>query len=161
MSSIKSLVELLEETPSWNEIEPLLYLGSVNAFKDTHFMSKVGAIVSITRIATEEFGLPAHISEAQGNHLDICLADHEDSDISKHFDESYQFITNHILDGHAVFVHCVAGISRSATLVTAYLMRANLWTTYKALQVVKERRPCIRPNDGFLEQLIEFEKTIF
>jgi protein-tyrosine phosphatase len=157
---MKSLVDLVEGVPFWNEIEPLLYLGSVDAFKDKKFVSKIDAVVSITRIATEDFGLPSRISVQNKNHLDICLADHEDSDISQHFDESYEFITNHILEGHSVFVHCAAGISRSATLVAAYLMRVNKWTAYEALSLLKEKRPCIRPNDGFLEQLLLFEKNL-
>lgn len=158
--SLNELINLVESVPSWNEIEPLLYLGSVDAYKDDKFMGKISAIVSITRISTDEFGLPPHISVKYGNHLDICLPDHEDANIVQHFDESYTFITNHILEGHAVFVHCAAGISRSATLVAAYLMRANKWTAYAALSLIKEKRPCIRPNDGFLEQLLFFEKEL-
>lgn len=154
---MQKLIDLLEG-PEWNEIEPFLFLGSVKAFRDKPFMKKIVAVVSITRISTEEFGLPDRISISQGNHLDICLADHEEANISRYFEESYRFIQDHVMQGHSVFVHCAAGISRSATLVTAYLMKRYQWSAYEALELVKKKRSCVRPNDGFLEQLLQLER---
>lgn len=156
MSQLQDVFKLLDG-PTWNEIEPLLYLGSVDAFKDAHFMSeRVHAVISITRIPTEEFNMPPHIV----NHLDLCLPDSDDADISQYFEEAHRFIAAHLLEGHGVFVHCTAGVSRSATLVTAYLMMEYKWPLLQALTLVKERRPCIRPNDGFVKQLLELEQQI-
>ena len=49
----------------------------------------------------------------------IEIDDKNYENISKFFDETYNFIEN----GETVFVHCSAGVSRSATLLIAYLMR--------------------------------------
>lgn len=155
MSTLESIYRLLDG-PSWNEIEPLLYLGSVDAFQDTHFMKRVKAVVSITQIPTEEFNMPAHIVA----HLDLCLPDSEDADISQYFKESHDFISRHITDGHGVFVHCSAGVSRSATLVAAFLMQEYDLDAWEALEQIKRNRPCIRPNEGFLRQLLKLEKKI-
>lgn len=156
---VKQLISLVDDYPLWNEIEPNLFLGSVDAFKDESFKNLgIGAVVSITRIPTEEFGLPDWISESKGNHLDICLADHEDENISHYFDTASDFINRHITERHKVFVHCAAGISRSATLITCYIMRQYKMSAYDALKIVKGKRPCVRPNDGFLEQLVEYEE---
>lgn len=158
--SLESLIELVDKTPSQNLIIPFLYLGSVDAFKDRSFMKDVSAVVSITRIATEEFGLPPDIASEFGNHLDICLPDTEEANISKHFDECIAFISEHISQKRIVLVHCAAGISRSATVVAAYLIKTKGLNAAEALRLIKERRQCIRPNDGFLKQLLEFEKEL-
>ncbi|XP_063972378.1 dual specificity protein phosphatase 19 [Diachasmimorpha longicaudata] len=56
-----------------------------------------------------------------------------------------------------ILVHCNAGISRSATIVIAYLMREENLNFQEALDKVKRIRPCVRPNEGFVKQLKEIE----
>lgn len=55
-----------------------------------------------------------------------------------------------------VFVHCHQGISRSATLVLAYLMIYKRMTAKQAVQIVRKKRE-IYPNEGFFEQLSDLE----
>lgn len=45
------------------------------------------------------------------------------------------------------------GISRSASVVIAYVMKAYNWSLEKAFEFVKKKRNCIRPNPGFVTQL--------
>lgn len=45
------------------------------------------------------------------------------------------------------------GISRSASVVIAYVMKAYDLDLDQALEFVKRRRSCIKPNSGFLKQL--------
>lgn len=54
-------------------------------------------------------------------------------------------------------VHCFAGISRSATIVIAYLMHHFDWKLERAFSIVKALRKQVKPNEGFLRQLKEFE----
>jgi len=63
-------------------------------------------------------------------------------------------------DGSGVLVHCFAGISRSSTIVVAYLMIKNKWSCHKALKYVQSKRSVCKPNPGFLQQLVEFEKRL-
>ena len=51
-----------------------------------------------------------------------------------------------------VLVHCTVGVSRSATLVLAYLMIRQNLTLVEAIKTVKDHRGVI-PNRGFLRQL--------
>ncbi|KAM8874049.1 dual specificity protein phosphatase 22-B-like isoform 2-T2 [Spinachia spinachia] len=53
----------------------------------------------------------------------------------------------------------VAGVSRSATLVVAYIMTVTGRGWVEALAAVRAARPCVGPNLGFLRQLEEFENT--
>ena len=45
------------------------------------------------------------------------------------------------------------GMSRSATIACAYLMKKHQWSYDVALELVKSKRPCVYPNLGFVEQL--------
>eukprot|EP00731_Ephydatia_muelleri_P025025 Em0017g108a len=54
----------------------------------------------------------------------------------------------------------MAGISRSVTLVIAYLMQYYRLPMQQAYQFVKDKRPAISPNLNFMGQLVEFDRTI-
>lgn len=72
----------------------------------------------------------------------------------------FQF-TDDIKDkGGRVFVHCHAGISRSATVCIAYVMLTRRLSAHDAYQFVKSKRPIISPNLSFMGQLIQFEHKL-
>lgn len=58
-----------------------------------------------------------------------------------------------------VFVHCAMGLSRSSTLVLAYLMIHEHMTLAEAITAVSEHRN-ICPNSGFLEQLRKLDQQL-
>ena len=62
--------------------------------------------------------------------------------------------------GGRVFVHCHAGISRSATVCIAYIMKHQQKDLTQAYDFVKQRRSCISPNLHFMGQLLEFQKRL-
>lgn len=55
----------------------------------------------------------------------------------------------------SVLVHCAGGRSRSAALVTAYLMSSRGWSFDYAVSVLKAVRPVIQINKGFEHQVSE------
>ncbi|KAK8743046.1 hypothetical protein OTU49_001501 [Cherax quadricarinatus] len=76
------------------------------------------------------------------------------------FDECCDFIHTAVVSGGCVLVHCNAGVSRSASIVIAYLMRHYSMSFDEAFRFVKSKRSFIRPNPGFLEQLKEYETKL-
>ncbi|XP_004640236.1 dual specificity protein phosphatase 18-like isoform X1 [Octodon degus] len=58
-------------------------------------------------------------------------------------------------------LHCAAGVSRSAALCLAYLMKYHAMSLLDAHTWTKSCRPIIRPNNGFWEQLIHYEFQLF
>jgi hypothetical protein len=52
------------------------------------------------------------------------------------------------------------GISRSATMMIAYLMAAKRLTLYQAFQLCYSKRRVVWPNRSFMQQLIEYEKKL-
>jgi len=59
-----------------------------------------------------------------------------------------------------VLVHCMAGISRSATVCIAFLMKHMNWDLQKAFDFLKDKRPCVAPNLSFMGQLLAFQRQL-
>ena len=57
-------------------------------------------------------------------------------------------------------VHCVQGVSRSATLVLAFLLTRRGMRLLAATSLLLQARD-ICPNDGFLRQLAELDLKLF
>ncbi|CAD8061285.1 unnamed protein product [Paramecium primaurelia] len=87
----------------------------------------------------------------------LDIHDNMNSQISNVFERSFLFIEKALKSQQNVLVHCAAGISRSATLVLAYLMKSYQYTVEQALRYLKQKRPYVRPNPGFLLQLLDYE----
>lgn len=51
------------------------------------------------------------------------------------------------------------GISRSTTVVIAYLVATTQMTPREALTAVRSKRAIVRPNRGFMSQLEEYHST--
>jgi atypical dual specificity phosphatase len=85
----------------------------------------------------------------------VSFDDHPAVDLADHLPTCLAFIEAALANNtqHAVLVHCTAGISRSATVVIAYLMRRFACSFLSAYAFVAEKRPVICPNSGFQEQL--------
>lgn len=62
--------------------------------------------------------------------------------------------------GGKILVHCMAGVSRSASIVLAYLVKYQSLTLREAYVVLRKARPIASPNPGFWKQLIEYEIMI-
>ncbi len=70
--------------------------------------------------------------------------------LAPHLERAVRTIHKSLQGGKSVFVHCAAGVSRSASLIMSYLLTVNKgWDYATALQYMKERRPCVGPNEGF------------
>lgn len=82
------------------------------------------------------------------------------TNISQYFKPTVRFIDDAVSNNGRIFVHCRAGISRSVTLVVAYLMIRKDMTAADALRTVKLVRDIARPNDGFLIQLANLDNKL-
>ncbi|KAJ6219575.1 hypothetical protein RDWZM_005387 [Blomia tropicalis] len=90
----------------------------------------------------------------------IPVEDTKKEDLSIYFDEVTAKIHEIEMKNCATVVHCFAGVSRSATLVIAYLIRYKKMSLEKAFRHTKSARSVINPNIGFLEQLSRYEAKI-
>jgi len=89
----------------------------------------------------------------------IELEDDSDADVIPIFPDTNTFIDGAIKSGGTVLVHCDMGISRSVTMVIAYLIQTHGCTAEKALAHVSTCRAFVRPNSGYTEQIDLYAKT--
>ena len=99
---------------------------------------------------------PNYKSEDGFIHKKIAIIDLSNQNIIKYFGECLNFINGE----EKVLVHCMAGASRSATIVVAYLMWKEKMKYKDAMDFVKQKRFIIYPNFGFRDQLKKFEEEL-
>uniref|UniRef100_A0A2K5PF98 Dual specificity protein phosphatase 15 n=1 Tax=Cebus imitator TaxID=2715852 RepID=A0A2K5PF98_CEBIM len=129
---------------------PGLYLGNFIDAKDLDQLGR-NKITHIISIHESPQPLLQDIT-----YLRIPVADTPEVPIKKHFKECINFIHCCRLDGGNCLVHCFAGISRSTTIVTAYVMTVTGLGWRDVLEAIKATRPIANPNPGFRQQLEEF-----
>lgn len=59
-----------------------------------------------------------------------------------------------------ILVHCNKGVSRSSSMVIAYLMKRHSMPFDHALAFVVKRRPVANPNESFRRQLQDYERLL-
>jgi len=141
------------------EIVPGLYLGPYAAAGKKNFSRLESAgvthVVCVRQEIERNFIKPNF--EPQLKYLVITLADSCIEAIIPKIKETKEFIDKSLATGGKVLVHCNDGMSRSASLVIAYIMQTYGMDFRSALHYVQQRRFCVQPNDGFEQQLKEFE----
>ncbi|XP_015244000.1 PREDICTED: dual specificity protein phosphatase 1 [Cyprinodon variegatus] len=137
------------------EILPFLYLGSAYHASRKDMLDMLG----ITALINVSSNCPNHFEDSF-LYKSIPVEDNHKADISSWFNEAIEFIDSVRNNGGRVFVHCQAGISRSATICLAYLMRTNRVKLDEAFEFVKQRRSIISPNFSFMGQLLQFESQV-
>ncbi|EKX46104.1 hypothetical protein GUITHDRAFT_86883 [Guillardia theta CCMP2712] len=97
----------------------------------------------------------------QFNYFNIdTLEDQEDHDATVHFSAVKKFTDESLAKGGAVCFHCAAGISRSTTMMIAYLMASNGMSLFDAFRLTYSRRRVAWPNRSFMQQLIQYETKL-
>ncbi|KAF5291900.1 hypothetical protein FQR65_LT11384 [Abscondita terminalis] len=146
----------LSNIHSVNQISNGLFLGDKYAAKDKKFLLQHG----FTHVVNAAEGLDEYqvntnqlyYAPLKIKYMGIPGHDRPSWNISVYFESVSKFIDSAIRSGGKVLVHCVVGISRSATLVLAYLMIFQNMDAAEALQFVFRRRR-VFPNIGFLHHL--------
>lgn len=137
-----------------HEIIPGLYLGDAESSRDGALHRERG-IKYIVNAAEECQNVFSGVT-----YLNIPLQDIPQARIDYYFVQCHQFIEKALTEGASVLVHCRAGISRSATLVISYLMKAQGLSFKDAYLKVQSVRSCIEPNAGFCRQLQLYGDTL-
>ena len=137
-----------------SQIEDRLFLGSMSHANDRHVLKRL----LITHVLTICHLPPTHYPDI--SYRFVSLNDLPSEPISHKFAECHKFIDAALARGGRVLVHCYAGVSRSATVVIAYLMRKRGLSYPEAFGHVQTRRAVVRPNYGFVQQLLDFSQRL-
>lgn len=136
------------------EVSSYLYLSSQDPVWDFSLLKSLG----ITHVLSVGVEILQKFDDFTYKYVE--LLDLPESTLSKIFDGCFSFIDEAREKNGKVLVHCNAGYSRSPSVVIGYLMKKNKMTLDEALNKVREKRN-VKPNEGFMKQLKEFEKLIF
>jgi atypical dual specificity phosphatase len=132
-----------------------LYLTSVGGMTRENFERyKIGCVINATYEAPNlrQKGIEA---------IRVPVDDSDKDELQEFFDIVADKINEKAQENINVVVHCVAGISRSTTLVCAYLMKYHKMDLRTAFNHIHSKRPVVRPNNGFFKQLINYELSLF
>ncbi|XP_049591679.1 dual specificity protein phosphatase 13A family protein [Syngnathus scovelli] len=162
--SLQQLVEILHAAPRscrhGDEVWPNLYLGDMSMSHDKFELWKLG----ITHVLNASHGKLC----CKGNddfygttvkYYGVPANDLPTFDLSPFFYPAAAFIHQALTSGGRILVHCAVGVSRSATLVLAYLMIHHHLDLLSAIKCVQQKR-WIFPNRGFLQQLRHLQQTL-
>lgn len=109
---------------------------------DDHESQNLFSTEPIIRMANSKF-IPDSERKYQGRPFAFAASD---------------FINHAASVGSGVLVHCMAGISRSVSMV-AYHMMVTYGISYdEAIRIIRSRRHIANPNPGFVYQLKHSEK---
>ncbi|MFH4976924.1 hypothetical protein AB6A40_003633 [Gnathostoma spinigerum] len=137
-----------------SEITDYLFLSGASELKPNKLRRK--RITSIINATTEE----PNAYLAGIDYMKVAIEDSAFARIDQYFDIVADRIKMVKDRGGRTLVHCVAGVSRSATLCIVYLVKYEKMTLRRAYSFVKSARPIIRPNIGFWRQMIEYERHL-
>lgn len=147
---IQSLQNSLQN--SYDEILPGALLGDQSAPRLLlGDQSKIRTIIN----CAAEVEKPAFLDPKKSY---IHLRLHDTSLQQINMDEAAECVRNALKEG-GVLIHCHAGVSRSATVLIAYLISEGM-TYQDALKFVRSKRPIVEPNFGFTIQLMQHQETI-
>ncbi|KAF4650526.1 hypothetical protein FOL47_001081 [Perkinsus chesapeaki] len=142
------------------EIIPNLYLGPFGCARNLSNLQQAGIThVVVVRSAEESRFLRDKFSDQGITYFIVEARDSPFENMIRHFKPVSEFIHSalSINSSNKVLVHGNAGLSRSSTLVAAYLMARYRITTDEALAYILTRRHCCAPHEGFKNQLREYE----
>ncbi|XP_047559120.1 dual specificity protein phosphatase 13 isoform X3 [Lutra lutra] len=138
-----------------NEVWPNLFLGDAYAARDKSKLAQLG-ITHVVNVAAGKFQVDTGAKFYRGMPLEYYGIEADDNpffDLSVYFLPVARYIRTALsVPQGRVLVHCAMGVSRSATVVLAFLMICENMTLVEAIQTVQAHRD-ICPNSGFLRQL--------
>eukprot|EP00803_Ostreobium_quekettii_P011695 evm.model.scf_781EXC.3 EVM.evm.TU.scf_781EXC.3 scf_781EXC:43318-51771(-) len=147
--SIGAIVAGLAGPDRWPKLSGL-YLGSIESL-DSHVLKerKITHVLTVMNYLVDKL-------DPKITHKHIYVPDDFTGNLLIHFSICMEFIRVALADGGRVLVHCFAGISRSSTIVTAYIMTTQKLTYTAAIHKLRQKYPIARPNPNFVEQLRMF-----
>ena len=133
-----------------------IYLGGDAVAKDREILkhNRIAHILNCVGFVCPEY------FRADFVYRTLWLQDSPSEDITSILYDVFDYFEDVREQGGRVFVHCCQGVSRSTSLVIAYLMWREGQSFEDAFQYVKAARGIADPNMGFACQLLQCQKRV-
>jgi dual specificity phosphatase 12 len=119
--------------------------------------------VSVTDFVPFRYKKPKQYSNIEFVHY--YAEDKEDFCLTQYFNKFVELMNNN--PNKKILVHCLVGMSRSATIVGSYILYKKIViehnNNYRVEQMIKDLKECrewVDPNNGFIKQLEEFRDKL-
>lgn len=144
------------ENAKASPILPFLYLGNERDAENAELMKEkdIKYVLNVTS------HIPCYFENQGIKYHRLPATDCGEQNLRQYFDEAFAFIDEARCSGSNVLIHCHAGISRSATVTIAYIMKHTLMSMIDTYRYVKGKRAIISPNFNFMGQLLEYEQAL-
>ncbi|GAX09993.1 hypothetical protein FisN_11Lh014 [Fistulifera solaris] len=154
------------------EVLPGLWLGGLKALKEIGTIARSWTVISVLQSAQSRDFAQRCLNEIESDSVRIEkrvvweLPDRSQAEfLSNRLDDILNIIDSVILTfskkdyPRACLVHCAFGISRSASVVAAWLLsRRKVNTLEEAMEILRSVRPKVSPNMGFVAMLRALEQ---
>lgn len=139
------------------EIIPRLYMSDLYAAESAQTFTAYG-ITHVLSVMPGSVQIPKNTSPKV---LQIPIRDQPFEELAGHLSQTTSFIADALRHPRAnVLVHCVQGMSRSASVVSAYLIAVHGWSVREAVEFVRSKVSNALPNSGFIYQLQEYHDSL-
>ncbi|KAH9405501.1 Dual specificity protein phosphatase 14 [Tyrophagus putrescentiae] len=136
-------------------LDHLFLTGLAGVTRDNLVAHNISVIINAT------FEVPLLMLPGRIYSVRVPVDDDPEDEIYPYLHDITDFMFRAAYEGFRIVVHCLAGASRSTTIVLAYLIKYGKLTLEEAFDYVHRGRPCARPNMAFFSQLIRFEKDVY
>lgn len=145
----------LGDSEDISQITDHIFISGISATTNLELLKRHGITHIISVISTP---LP-HQFPNDFTYYHFKAYDHEEFPISRILEFGALLISDILSSGGKVLVHCMAGVSRSVSVVLGYLIYSKFdnLRVDQLLAMVKQERPAARPNDGFMRELYRYE----
>ena len=162
---IEKIVEAKMDDPaSADEVFPNLFLGNKAAAEDVKYMKEKGIThllnMGCSSLRSSKFLVCPDAHALASMNIELKNSpEWGNMKVNECFEECGAWIDERLSKSGKVLVVCWQGASRSASIVLAYLMKFQKLEIKEALIKVKQIRD-VRPNNFFLQQLIDYQNVI-
>uniref|UniRef100_A0A6C0IWM7 Tyrosine specific protein phosphatases domain-containing protein n=1 Tax=viral metagenome TaxID=1070528 RepID=A0A6C0IWM7_9ZZZZ len=138
------------------EILPNLWLGNIICSRNSKFIldNAINVVVNCSK------DIPFLTNKTKNYRIavDDNLKQEEVSKFFDYLDKIIPIIHEHLMTNDNVLVHCYAGKQRSASIISAYLMKFSKMSLKQSIECIKTKRlVAFTPEVNFLRALTKYE----
>ena len=154
ISFVKSSFRYIyNDEDGYDLIVPYLYLGNCESISSEN-LNTLGIELVINATKTCPFQLEDGIIRNIRIPIDDDLSMSTNIKMYRYIKLILPIVDSYIKNKKPVFINCMAGMQRSATIVAAYLIEYRGYNVESAIYYIRKRRPiAFRPGPNFLHTL--------
>jgi protein-tyrosine phosphatase len=133
-----------------------LYIASIEELENVELIRDVSLHINAAE-EIDELPYTHFKTQIDLNWTDYPLQDINENNLLIHL---IKLIDSYRINNKKVIVNCYMGVSRSSIIVIAYVMYHLKMSVMDSINFVRQKRPIINPNYGFVCQLYNLENII-